>query len=120
MVASPEIRGYVARAAGIPASEIAVDTPLWTQLQRIQQWATGEKRANQIIGEGDPYRITLDNNFDAPVIDVVTQAPTANAAARLANGVVVALTTYVLRHPDRGRVPDPRVATTSASLLPSP
>ncbi len=55
IIASPQVRGYIARAAGFPVSEIAVDPPLWDQLQRIQQWATGEKRANQIIVEGDPY-----------------------------------------------------------------
>jgi hypothetical protein len=95
MIASPRVRSYVGRAAAVPASEIAVDTPLWTQLQRIQQWATGEKRANEIIAEKDPYRITLTNDPYAPVVDVIAQAPSTQAAARLAHGVVEGLRTYV-------------------------
>jgi hypothetical protein len=95
MSASPLVRGYIARAAGLPASEIAVDPPLWDQLQRIQQWATGEKRANQIIAESDPYRITLNNDLYAPIINVVTQAPTADAATRLAMGAEQGLSAYV-------------------------
>jgi hypothetical protein len=95
MMASPEVRGYVARAAAVPSSELAVNAPLWTNLQRIQQWDTGEKRANQIVTERDPYGVTLNNDPFAPVIDVVTQAPTAKAAARLAHGVAEGLRTYV-------------------------
>ena len=95
MIASPQVRGYVARAAHVPASEIAVDAPVWIQLQRIQQWATGEKRATEIVDEKDPYRITLNDSLYAPVIGVVTQAPTASAAARLARGVADGLSAYV-------------------------
>ena len=95
MSASPLVRAFIARAAALPASDIAVDPPLWDELQRIQQWATGEKRASQIIGEGDPYRIALTNNLYAPVIDVITQAPTAAAAERLATGVEQGLSAYV-------------------------
>lgn len=97
MVASPQVLADVARAAGIPASKIFVDAPLWTQLQRDQQWDTGQKRSRQIVGERDPYRIELsdDANLQAPVFDVVTEAPTGNAAARLARGVTEGLSTYM-------------------------
>lgn len=97
MVASPEIRNSVARAASIPASEIAVDAPLWTDLLRDQQWATGEKRASQIVVERDPYRLRLDNAAQGPVIDVSTQAPTAEGATRLAAAVAPAFNDYLAR-----------------------
>ena len=96
MIASPQLSDDIAQAAAVPASEIAVDAPLWTTLQRAQQWATGEKRANQIIAEKKQYLITLNNDPNqAPLIDVVTQAPTAKAAARLAYGVADGLRIYV-------------------------
>ena len=95
MMASPQLRGYVARAAGVLPSEIGVDPPLWTDLQENQQWATGEKRGTQIVAEKDPYRITLDLDAYAPIIDVVTQAPTVEGAARLAHGVAQGLGNYV-------------------------
>lgn len=95
MAASPLVRTYIARAAGLPASQIAVDPPLWSELQRIQQWATGEKRASQIIAEKDPYRITLNTDPNAPIINVIAQAPTAAGSKRLAQGVVDGLSAYV-------------------------
>jgi hypothetical protein len=93
MAGSPEVLDDIARAAGLPASRIAVDAPLWTQLQRDQQWDTGPKRASQIVVEGDPYRITLNN--DSPLIDVSAQAPTAQVATRLAQAVTAGLNTYL-------------------------
>ena len=60
MVASPELAEYVARAAGLPASKIGILGPLWTDLWRSQQWASGPKRASQIIIENDPYHITIE------------------------------------------------------------
>lgn len=101
MIASPEIRGDVAHAASLPASKIDVDAPLWTALLRDQQWPTPQKRASQIVAEGDPYRLTLNNAGDIPLIDVTAQAPSAEAAARLAAAVAPGLNTY-LAHFQRG------------------
>lgn len=106
MTASPQLLGYVARAAGIPASKIAVDAPLWTDLWRVQQWDTGAKRASQIVVENDPYRITLSNDPNgAPAIDVATQAPTAGAAGRLAQGVADGLNSYLSQIQAASRTP---------------
>jgi hypothetical protein len=108
MVGSPQITEYVARAAGLPASKIGVLGPLWTELWRSQQWATGPKRASQIVIEKDPYQITINQESTLPnegpgpgpgppVIDVQAQAPSTEAAARLASAVPAALSDYV-RH----------------------
>ena len=71
------------------------------ELWRSQQWASGPKRASQIIIENDPYHITLNVETQVapwpPVIDVETQAPTTETAARLASAVGAGLSTY-LRH----------------------
>ncbi len=95
MMASPQIRGYIGRAAGLPSSRIAVDTPVWTDVERIQQWPTGEKRGTQIIMENAPYRITVDVEDYAPVIDVATQAPTTEEADALASGAATGLNNYI-------------------------
>lgn len=101
MVASPEVAKYVARAAGLPASKIGILGPLWTELQRTQAWATGPKRASQIIIEHHPYQISLNVQTEsppwAPVIDVNTRAPSTATAARLATAVGDGLNAYV-RH----------------------
>ena len=101
IAASPEVAKYVAEAANLPASKIGILGPVWRELWRSQQWASGPKRASQIILESDPYHVTLNvETQDAPwppVIDVETQAPTTQTAARLASAVGAGLSTY-LRH----------------------
>jgi hypothetical protein len=117
MVSSPEITEYVARAARLPASKIGVLGPLWWELWRAQQWASGPKRASQIVIEKDPYQITIDQEAILPgqgpgpgpgplLIDVDTQAPSTEAAARLASAVPAALSAYLQHAQAIGRVPE--------------
>ena len=110
MVDSPEITGYVARAAGLPSSKIGVLGPLWTDQWRIQQWPTGSKRASQIVVEKDPYQITVATEANLfvpqPVIDVYTQAPTTQTAARLASAVAAGLSAYVRETQASADVPE--------------
>jgi hypothetical protein len=125
MVDSPEITDYVARAAGLPASKIGILGPLWTDLWRSQQWATGPKRASQIVIEKDPYQITIDQEAalppSPPVIDVHTQAPSTEAAARLASAVPAGLSAYVQHMqaaagvPERGRYTVSQLAPVSVA-----
>jgi hypothetical protein len=109
MAASPLMVNYAARAADIPVSQVAVDQPLWTELQRAQQWATGQKRARQIVSERYPYHITLSDDSTAvpfsPVIDVLTQAPSVEAAAALARGVAVGVRKYLADLENEARTP---------------
>jgi hypothetical protein len=104
MVASPEVAQYVARAAGIPASKIGILGPQWVDLQRTQQWATGPKRASQIIVEDAPYHITVD--AAGTVISVQTQAPTTEAAARLASAVPAGLNAFLAHLQTTTAVPE--------------
>lgn len=95
MMSSPEVRSLIARAAGLPARQIAVDTPVWPNVQRIQQWPSREKRDSQIVLENSPFRITVDLETAAPVIDIGTQAPTVQGAAALAAAAGKGLNAYV-------------------------
>lgn len=95
VMASPQVRGLIARAAGVPASQLAVDTPVWTNVERVQQWPSGEKRDSEIILENVPFRITVDVEGYGPVIDIATQAPTPQQAVALAAGAGEGLNAYV-------------------------
>ena len=117
MVDSPEIMKYVARAAGLPASKIGILGPVWTELWRQQQWPSPSQRDRQIIIENDPYQITISQDstqaFEGPgpgsgppVIEVQTQAPTTETAARLAGAVPAALSAYVQRAQATEGVPE--------------
>jgi hypothetical protein len=96
MMTSPELRGYIARAAAIPASRLAVDGPVANNLQRTQQEPTEQKRSSQILTEGDPYRLTLDDDPATSVIAVTAQAPTEDGAIALADGAGSGLAQYVI------------------------
>ena len=106
MAYSPVVSDYIARAAGLPVSKIGILGPQWVELQRDQQFPSGPQRDRQILIEKDPYQITIDQDTTqpgegpgpgsgVPVIDVETQAPTTEIAARLANAVPAALHAYV-------------------------
>lgn len=92
---SPALGKRIAMATGIPVSRLAIEPPPWADLQRAQQWATGEKRAVQLVSERDPYRIAMSDDPSSPVVDVTAQAPTTATAARLAKAVAPALTRYL-------------------------
>jgi hypothetical protein len=99
IAASPQIRDEIATITGLPASQINMTGPLWQDLQRAQEWATGQKRADQIVGEMKRYQVTINNDSTAlpfsPVFNVVTEAPTTVEAAELAHAVPVALDAYL-------------------------
>ena len=131
-MASPEITGYVARAAGLPVSKIGILGPQWVELQRDQQFPSGPQRDREIVLEKDPYQITIDQETTQPgegpgpgagppVIDVETQAPSEEIAARLASAVAPALHAY-LQHtqatagvPERERYDVSQIAPVSVS-----
>lgn len=94
---SPELKGLIARTAGIPVKQLAIDGPIAYDLQRTQQEPTGEKRSSQLLTEGDPYRIELDTNVDFAAIGISGRAPTPGAAFKLVRASEVAIRGYLLR-----------------------
>jgi hypothetical protein len=94
-MASATALDYVAREAGIPAREISAEAPAWDNLQRSQQEPTAEKRASQILAENAVYRLVFDESERLPTISVTAQAPSARAAAALANAVPRAFARYL-------------------------
>lgn len=105
LMSSPAVRGQIAHAAGIPKAQLAVDTPVWSDVVQIQQWPSRGKRDSQIIVEGVPFRLTVDVEDIAPVIDVTAQAPTTQQAMALAAGAQRGLNTYWSRLQQNTRTP---------------
>ena len=102
---SPTLRDGIARDAGISAPQLAIDAALWTQLQRVQIWDTGPKRSVQILVERAPYRLTLTDSANQPIINVSAQAPTARGAARLAAALTTALAQFLIRAQSEAHTP---------------
>jgi len=92
---SPALLKSTASIAGIRPSQLAIDEPLWSNLQRTQEWDTGPKRGIQIMAEGDPYRITLTDDPQSPIIYATTQGPTVAGAERVTTAFTRALSRFV-------------------------
>lgn len=92
---SPELRRRIAATAGFRASRVAVDGPVPVDLPRAEVEPPGEKRANQIVVENDPYRVTVDQVPGLPEIAIKAQAPRTSEAVRLAYAVQSALSSYL-------------------------
>jgi hypothetical protein len=94
-MSSPQLRGLIGKAAGIAPRLIALDGPNPTYLAITEREPSGEKRATQIVAEGDLYRVTIDEDLVSPQIGVTAQAPTASQAVRLAAATQAAMSSYL-------------------------
>lgn len=95
VLASPPVREYIARHAGIPADRIATSAPITANVPRVLTEPGSEKRASDLLRSTDQYKIDVEANPSVPILDVYTQAPTTDAALRLANGSIEGLRDYL-------------------------
>lgn len=95
-LASLQARDAIAKASGIPSLAIKVSGPFSSDISRNNyQNQPSESRANDVLKEGAGYRLVFDAQEGVPIISVSAQAPTAEAAIKLAQASFVALNEYV-------------------------
>ena len=111
---SNAIKAAIAEEAGIPVNQVTTEGPYTAAgaTQNIPRPA--ETRSNEIRGEGKLYRLVFDYQPDLPVISIYAQAPTEEAAVKLASGTVKGVSEYVSSWRTRARSPT-KPARTSAS-----
>ncbi len=107
-LASPVAIGLIAHEARLPVDAIEAQGPYDQNLPLFEQEPTAEQRSSQIIGEGAPYRLRFENNPELPIISVFAQAPTTDAAKKLATAVPAALGAYIERIQDQQHTPSGR------------
>ena len=95
VMASAPVREYIARRAGIPADVIRASTPLTPDFPRPRAAEGEQKRTSDLLRPTDEYRLNIQSDPTVPILDVYAQAPTAKAAAELANGAVDGLRDYL-------------------------
>jgi len=95
-LSSLQARDEIAKASGIPARAIKTSGPFSSDIPRVNyQNQPSESRANDVLKEGAGYRLIFDAQEGVPIITVSAQAPTAQAAIKLARASFVALNQYV-------------------------
>jgi hypothetical protein len=93
-IGSGQIRAAVGRTMGVPASQIQVDGPYPDQPGSAAQ-PVAQQRANQLIGEGSPYKVFVDTDNASPTVTLFVQAPDGAQATKLASSIPAALKAYL-------------------------
>ena len=95
VIANGPVRESIARKAGIPVEVLRIDAPLTAKQPRARVEAGNEKKASDILKSNDQYRLNIQANPTAPVLDIYAQTPTAESAETLANAAVDSLRAYL-------------------------
>jgi hypothetical protein len=96
VIANGSVRATIAARAHVPVDVLQVAPPL-TPKQPEATLGTGNPAPSvgDIAKSTDQYRLSIQADPTVPVLDIYAQAPTAAAAAALANGAVDGLREYL-------------------------
>jgi hypothetical protein len=97
VIANGEVREEIARHAQVPSDQLQIAPPLTPTQPRAVVASTERKRATDLLASTDQYRLSIQANATAPVLDIYAQAPDAESAALLANTTVDQLRAYLAR-----------------------
>jgi hypothetical protein len=101
-IGSDEVRSIVAERLGVERGEISVRAKANTVQTAGQSRDAGPTAPPEgVFGAQVPLTLTFQNQLDLPVVDVFAQAPTAEAAERLADAAVSGLQEYLGRLAER-------------------
>jgi hypothetical protein len=95
LIGSAPVRETISRRVGVPADRLEVSAPLTREWPRAMQQAGTKRSTSDILKSPDQYRINVRANPTVPVLEITTQAPTAEAAERLADGAVLGTRDYL-------------------------
>jgi hypothetical protein len=93
-VSTPVLR-YIGRRAGVPADAIRAQAPLTPDFPRPFTGVRDNPKTADLLRSTDQYRLNIQTDPAVPVIEIFAQAPTAKAAATLANASVDGLRDYL-------------------------
>ena len=115
IIASPPVREFIAQRAGISPAQIQASGPITPDVPRALPEPGHEPGTTDILTSTDEYRIDVQVQPTAPIIDIYVQAPSADAASHLANASVAGLRDYLstvgVRAADRRGGPGQAAAT---------
>ena len=95
VMASIPVREHIAERAGIDPAQLAVAGPVTPEEPRVIADAGDQPKTTDILKSPEEYRISIQANPTVPILDIATEAPTAAAAAKLADAAVGGLRDYV-------------------------
>jgi hypothetical protein len=95
VMASPPVLAYIGRRAGVPPSRIRAQPPLTPDFPRALSGLGEDPHTSDLLKSTDQYRLNIQSNPTVPILQIYAQAPSAKAAATLANASVDGLRDYL-------------------------
>jgi hypothetical protein len=95
VMASLPVRDFIAARAHIAPQVIKAATPLTPAYPRPISGTGNEKKTSDLLKSTDEYRLNIQANPTVPMLEIYAQAPTAQAAAELANAAVDGMHDYL-------------------------
>jgi hypothetical protein len=95
VIANGPVKESIARQARIPVEVLRIDAPLTAKQPRARIEGGNQKKTSDILRSTDQYRLNIQANPTAPVLDIYAQTPTAESAEALANAAVDSLRAYL-------------------------
>jgi hypothetical protein len=94
VMASEPVRRYIGKHARVDPAILQVASPVTPDFPRPLA-SSGKKSTSDLLKSPDEYRLSIQANPTAPILDVYAEAPTAAAAELLANGAVDGMKDYL-------------------------
>jgi hypothetical protein len=95
VIANGSVRESIARRAHVPVDRLQITAPFTPKQPRAEGGTATKKRTGDLLKSTDQYRITIEANSTVPLLDIYSQAPTAESAELLANATVNGLQAYL-------------------------
>jgi hypothetical protein len=102
VMAEGQVRQAIEDRSRVPAGALQVTPPLTPEQPRVvsgsENLVSGSenrKHTTDIVRSTDQYRLSIQTNPTVPIMDIYSQAPSAETAEDLANGAVVELRRYL-------------------------
>lgn len=96
----------IAKAAGVPERLLTAQGPYSGSAESLNVITPAEARSNQIVAEKAVYRLSFVAQQNEPVITTTVQAPTTDAAAKIAAAVYPGVQSYIAGIQREGKTPE--------------
>jgi hypothetical protein len=97
LMSTSDVRANIARRAHIAPALLQVVAPRTPDQPRPVAQSGEKKGPSDLFKSTDQYRLDIEANPTIPLLSITAQAPTAEAAQRLANAAVSGLNDYLHR-----------------------
>ncbi len=95
LAGSPPVVNFISRRTGVPASELQIQAPSTPAHPAPRSVAGRSNGPTDLLRSPNQYRLDIYADPIVPFLDIYAQAPTASAAAQLANGAADGLSDYI-------------------------